>query len=89
MKIANEAYLKELADEALAGQVSIAWAAFARSALRGETIWIDATVEQPAVEVEFNYTRSADAVVIDVIAYQSDDDNNVLASYAVQGVVRK
>ena len=86
---ASDAYLTELAEDFLAGQAAIGWDALSSLDLRGETTWIDPTSDQPGVEVEMNYTRLADAVEIEVIAYVTDNDGQPIRSVRRVGAVRK
>lgn len=90
MKIASESYLRELAEEFLSGQTAISWNDYAESSLKGETVWVDPTDGQPGIDVEFSYRRAADSIVIEITAYQQDDDDGrILASHKAHGTVTK
>lgn len=89
MARASETYLAELAEEFLAGQTAISWHDLAKSGLRGETTWIDPTEDQPGIEVAMNYQRLADAVEIEVVAYEPDEHGRAIQSVRRTGVVRK
>ncbi|MBI3438966.1 MAG: hypothetical protein HY054_10060 [Proteobacteria bacterium] len=70
MRVASQPYLAELAEEFLAGQMTISWADHVQSGLRGETTWIDPTETEPGVDVGMNYKRLLDgAIEIEVVAY--------------------
>lgn len=88
MGISSEAYLAELAEHFLSGQTKIAWCDLARSALKGETIWIDPRDDQAGVEVEMNYRRLEDSVEIEVIACLPDSNGQPTLSVRRVGVVK-
>ncbi len=85
--IASEAYLAELADEFLAGQLSSGWDKLSASNLKGETTSIDAKSDQPSVEIEMNYRAQSDLIEIEVIAYQRNDDGEPMISVRRVGSV--
>lgn len=80
MLVASEEYLVELAEQFLASQMKISWRHLKSSDFKGETTWIDPRADQPGTEVEVNYHRLSDAIEIEVIAYQPDDEGSPIVS---------
>lgn len=89
MKTASLEYLTELADDFLSGQTAIEWRVFEASALKGESTWIDPTRDEPGVEIAMSYRRLPDAIEIEVVAYQPDEDGHPTTSVRRVGEVRR
>jgi hypothetical protein len=88
MALASEAYLAELAEEFLTGQLRIGWKNLATSDLSGETTWIDPSLGEPGVEVEMSYRRLENSIEIEVVAYQPNDNGKSTLSVRRVGIVR-
>lgn len=89
MASASEPYLIELAEEFLASQTRNGWDQLARSSFRGETVSIDATADEPSVEIEVNVRRLPEAVEVEITAYEPDDAGQPVVAVRRVGTVRK
>jgi len=89
MASASQAYLVELAQEFLATRTRISWDQLVSSDLKGETVSINATPDEPSVEVEINVRRLPEAVEVEVTAYEPDDEGQPVVAVRRVGTVRK
>jgi hypothetical protein len=88
MMAASQEYLAELADEFLGLMLNVGWSGLSQSARGqaswGESTWIDPRDGQPGVDVSTSFRMlESEAIEIEVIAYDGDDESNTVQRSAV------